>query len=236
MVRFRIFGVPVQVHASFLLIVVLGPLHDALSAALWLVAAFVAIVLHELGHSLAARGFGAEGVGITLYGLGGLTSYRPGSMTGHARSFVVSAAGSAVGIAAGLAIIGLGRVGVYDTWPAPPVDFLDFFVFVALVWGVLNWVPIVPLDGGHMVLHLVAMIDEKRAPLIAQVITWVAVAVIVPLAIWAGYYFAAAIVVFFAFMGFREYRDATRPPTPKPHPRSEVSEIEDPADPPPFPI
>jgi Zn-dependent protease len=221
MLRFRLLGIPVGVHVTFLLIVIFGPRDSAISASLWVGAAFIAIMLHEFGHALFARRFGAQGVSVTLYGLGGLTSYTDEKGMGHGRSFIVSAAGSAVGIVAGLTLIGLGRLGLFDTWPLEAVDFLDYFVWVALIWGVLNWVPIVPLDGGHMVEHLIAIFSEDRAPHIAQIITWIAVAVIVPIALFNGLYFAAIIVVVFAAAGFRDYRSRTAkqpPPSEEPQP------------------
>lgn len=216
MVRFKLFGIPVGVHLSFLIIVVLGPLGSIESAVTWLLAAFVAIMLHEFGHALTARAFGAEGIEVTLYGLGGLTSFRHPEKVSHWKSFLISGAGSAVGIVAGLGIIGLARLDVFDTWPDLSIDFLDYFIFVALVWGVLNWVPIVPLDGGHMTQHFIAIFNEEKAPLIAQIVSWTAVAIVVPLALMNGYQFAAILVVMFAFFGFREYQ-ASRP-------RSEGSE------------
>ncbi len=234
MLRFTLFGIPVGVHASFLLVVVFGPLTDAASAMLWLVAVFLAVLLHELGHALTARTFGAGGVHLVLYGLGGLTSFQPGRI-GHGRRFLISAAGSFFGIVMGAGIIGLARVGVFDGWNDLAIDFLDYFVFAAFIWGVLNWIPIVPLDGGHMVLHLAAMVNEEKAPLIAQIVTWLAVAIVVPLAIWQQYYFAAALVGIFAFMGLRDYRaqrepaDEAMPEQPDPRPQRDF-------DPPEFPI
>lgn len=239
MLRFRLLGIPVGVHLTFLLIVVLGPTDSAQSAAVWVGAAFVAILLHEFGHALTARAFGAEGIEVTLYGLGGLTSFSHAKKISHGRSFVVSAAGSGVGIIAGLVLVGLGRLNVFDGWPVLAVDFLEYFVFVALVWGVLNWVPIVPLDGGHMAEHLIAVFNEEKAPFIAQVVTWVAVAILVPLALINGFYFAAGIVVFFAFLGWRDYRSKTQPapiptePTPAPQPDESPSSDQEP---PQFPI
>jgi Zn-dependent protease len=84
------------------------------------------------------------------------------------------------------------------------------------VWGVLNWIPIVPLDGGHMMQHFIAIFNEERAPLIAQIVTWVAVSVLVPLAVVNGFIFGAAIVVIFAVAGLREYRQGVaRTSTPQ---------------------
>jgi len=84
--------------------------------------------------------------------------------------------------------------------------FIDSFIFTALIWGALNWIPIVPLDGGHMVQHLAAMFNEKKAPLIGQIVTWIAVVIVVPYAWVNGYRIGVFIVVMFAFNGLREYR------------------------------
>lgn len=208
MVRFRLFGIPVRVHVTFLFVALLGATaYSGWDIAWWTVAAFVSILLHELGHALTARAFGATGIGITLYGLGGLTSYSHGRTMSHGRSFLVSAAGSFTGIVAGGAVWYLASIGTFDGASRPVVVLVNSFVFTALVWGVLNWIPIVPLDGGHMVQHLAAMVNEERAPLIAQIITWISVAIIAPIAWVNGYRFAVLILGFFALMGFRDYRD-----------------------------
>ncbi|MCZ7532092.1 MAG: site-2 protease family protein [Acidimicrobiia bacterium] len=248
MLRFQLFGIPVGVHVTFLLIVVLGPRDSIQSMVSWIVAAFVAIMLHEFGHALTARAFGAEGVNVTLYALGGLTSYTSKRKLSHGRSFIISAAGSGVGIIVGLALVGLERLDLFATWPAEVVNFLGYFVFVALVWGVLNWIPILPLDGGHMAQHLIAIFSEEWAPLIAQILTWIAVAIIVPVALINGYTFAAVIVVVFAFMGYREYqkqkktpmtddrRPTTDPEVPRPAPPAPPTPPPPPTEPPVFPI
>ncbi|MDJ0790910.1 MAG: hypothetical protein QNJ71_03345 [Acidimicrobiia bacterium] len=208
MLRFRLFGIPVGVHVTFLFIALLGATaYRGFDIALWTVAVFLAILAHEMGHALTARAFDAKDVSVTLYGLGGVTTYRHGAngMT-HGRSFFVSAAGSFVGIVLGGAVWLLGRNGAFSG-VSPEVEvFLESFVFAALVWGVLNWVPIVPLDGGHMVESLAAMVNERRAPLIGQIVTWVAVAIVVPLALVNGQQFAAILVVLFALAGIRDYR------------------------------
>jgi Zn-dependent protease len=208
MVGFRLLGIPVGVHATFLFVALLGATaYRGWDIAWWTVAAFASILLHEMGHALTARAYGASGISVTLYGLGGVTTFSHDRGLGHGRSFVISAAGSFVGIVAGGAVFVLANAGVFDGSSRAVVVLVNSFVFTALVWGVLNWIPIVPLDGGHMVQHLVSIFDEERAPLIGQVITWVTLAIIVPLAWINGYRFAVFIAVFFAIAGYREYRD-----------------------------
>jgi stage IV sporulation protein FB len=214
MLKFRLLGVPVGVHATFLFIAVIGATaYSGWDIAIFTIAAFISILAHEMGHALTAKAFDAQGVDVTLYGLGGVTTYAHGRKMSHGKSFLVSGSGSFVGIVMGGAVWLLANSGVFTDAGHGLSVFLNSLFFTALIWGVLNWVPIVPLDGGHMVQSLAAMFNEEKAPLIGQVVTWIAVAIVVPLALSTGRQFAAIIVVFFALSGLREYRqkaDAAR--------------------------
>jgi len=223
--KFRLFGIPVGVHATFLFVALLGATtYRGWDIALWTLAAFVSILAHEMGHALVARGFDAKGVNVTLYGLGGVTTYTHTKTMEHWKSFIISAAGSAVGIALGGAVWFAARSGVFDTVGPEATVFINSLFFTSLVWGILNWIPIVPLDGGHMVQSFISIFSPKKAPLISQIITWIAVAVIVPYAWTNGYRFGVIIVVMFAFSGLREYRQQaarSKPriaPAPEPRP------------------
>jgi len=207
MLSFKLFGIPVGVHATFLFIALLGAMsYRGWDIAFWTAAAFVSILAHEMGHALVASGFGAQGVSVTLYGLGGVTTYTHAGAMAPWKSFIISGAGSAVGIALGGTLWLAVRSGVFDSVGPEAMVFINSLVFTSLVWGILNWIPIVPLDGGHMVQSFISIFSPKRAPLISQIITWIAVAVIVPFAWTSGYRFGVIIVVMFAFSGLREYR------------------------------
>ena len=216
MLRFKLFGIPVGVHATFLFIALLGATsYRGWDIAFWTIAAFVSILAHEMGHALVARGFSAQGVNITLYGLGGVTTYTHARAMEHWKSFLISASGSAVGIALGGAVWFAVRSGVFDGAGQEMTVFINSLFFTSLVWGVLNWIPIVPLDGGHMVQSFISIFSPQKAPLISQIITWIAVAVIVPFAWTNGYRFGVIIVVMFAFAGLREYRQQASAAKPK---------------------
>jgi Zn-dependent protease len=242
MLKFPLFGIPVSVHITFLFIALLGATtYRGIDIAIWTAAAFASILLHEMGHALTARAFGATGVNVTLYGLGGVTSYSAATKLSNGRSFLISAAGSAAGIVVGGGLLLAGRSGAFVGVSHEMLVFINSFIFTALVWGILNWIPIVPLDGGHMVQSIASAISEEHGPLISQVITWVTVAIVVPVALMNGYQFAAIIVVLFAFSGSREYRAAASrkrarrtPPTgPQPAPPAPPTPKETPPN---FPI
>ena len=74
----RALGIPIRIHVSFLLLVVWFGLLEAdtptgfLGGAVMILLVFGCVVLHELGHAVAARRYGVKTREITLYPMGGV--------------------------------------------------------------------------------------------------------------------------------------------------------------------
>ena len=173
MIRFTIFGVPVQVHPFFwITLAIIGGALRAntasalLQIALFLLAGFLSILVHELGHALTARRFGAYSE-ITLQAFGGYAAYSGVRLT-RPQSFAVTAAGPLVQILLGAA--------VYFSLPFLPelnreaAYFLVVLVWISVVWALLNLLPILPLDGGQM-LNAVLGPDRVKTTLWVTIIT-----------------------------------------------------------------
>ena len=153
MLRFTLFGFPILIHWMFWLNTALmgGALNASSPEQLrgllgWMVAVFLSIVIHELGHALTMRNCGDRRVGIFLYAFGGLA--QGSSRLTRREDLMVSAAGPALQILFGLAVgwsITIWRVS--SPWL---LEALDSFTAVSLFWALLNLVPIVPLDGGRL--------------------------------------------------------------------------------------
>ena len=84
MIRFSLFGIPVAIEPFFwITLVILGGASGADNAAeilnigLFVIAGFISILVHELGHALTARSFGAHSR-ITLQAFGGYAAYTGG--------------------------------------------------------------------------------------------------------------------------------------------------------------
>jgi Zn-dependent protease len=142
--------VPISVDPSFFVIIaILGLGHGQTWQGLliWVGVATGAILLHEIGHAVAFRAFGRR-PSIMLYGFGGLTSAAGDRMT-PARSFVVSLAGPFAGFALGAAVWWAGGkwgIPVHGSlWRIAYYDAL----FVTVGFGMLNLLPVLPLDGGN---------------------------------------------------------------------------------------
>lgn len=217
MIGFRLFGFVVNVHLTFLILLVFVA-NSGLSGAsiiLWLAAAFVSILIHELGHAFTARRYGGTVQSITLHGFGGLTSWVPPAGMTWRQRFAVSAAGAGYGfvIAGALfAAVDRGLLGsrahrfIPTPWGAylgnldgfPLEFFVGAFLWVTVVWGVINWLPIGGLDGSHMLRELLARLLGHNADLHAAIIGVIfAVAASVVFTNW-GYTFAPILFLIFA--------------------------------------
>ncbi len=153
----RIAGVDLYVHGTFLLLllwVVVVPLSlgagslGTLTLLILFGTLFGSVVLHELGHALAARRLGVRPLDILLTPLGGMTRlsrtrWEPG------REFWIALAGPVVNLALGggfrLSAAVAGGAG------APAVALaLEAFAWVNLALAALNLLPAFPMDGGKL--------------------------------------------------------------------------------------
>jgi stage IV sporulation protein FB len=198
--RFHVFGIPVRVHPWFWAIVVIlgisgGGETPPIDLLIWVGCVFVSILVHELGHAFTALAYGWK-PWITLYGFGGLASYQP---TRHDwRSQVII---SFAGPLAGFLFIGLimGAVQIsghtVQLLPETPLSGFHplfppwaFFVpfdsgnlntliwylwQINILWGLLNLLPIYPLDGGQIAREL--CLQGNRARGIEQSL-WISIA------------------------------------------------------------
>lgn len=162
MVRFSIFGIPVEVQPFFwITLVLIGGALGADSASailqtlLFVLAGFISILVHELGHALTARKFGAYS-SIVLQAFGGIAQHS-GARLSRPQNFAVTAAGPLLQIGLGLAVwFALPHL---TTLKPHASYFFITLMGISFIWALLNLLPILPLDGGQM-LH--AILGPKR--------------------------------------------------------------------------
>lgn len=157
--RFRLDRVPVAVEPWFWLttLVLAGGLPGPFLA-VWVLVAFASILVHEMGHALVSRYYGAT-PSIRLYGLGGL-AMRDRALP-RWPSLAVTLAGPAAGFLLGGVVWAVHRI-----LPAlpPGLDFLfRSLEYANLGWGLINLAPVLPLDGGHAMELLLGLRGTARA-------------------------------------------------------------------------
>lgn len=175
--HFRVFGFPVRVHPFFwLMSLLLGiRLKDPVLVMIWAGAVLISILIHELGHAVAIRAFGGD-CWITLYSFGGLASSRDVQRSPW-QQIIISAAGPLAGFMLGVVIVLLVWVSghfvgfekdiffpiSFDPFANDKLNFLiRVMIFINMAWGLLNLLPVYPLDGGQIARELLTLQDPSR--------------------------------------------------------------------------
>jgi stage IV sporulation protein FB len=206
--RFHLFDVFVRVHPWFWFTTLfMAGSSDVATVLIWVAVCFVSILLHELGHVVAFRAFGMP-ADVMLYGFGGLATPRYSRRTGTFADTMISLAGPFAGfclgaLTAGIAIIiGAKLHFTVHYLVIPSVTalinqaftdesgamrgyyislVLNDLLFVNIFWGLVNLLPIYPLDGGQAARALFTGHDPlrgRRRSLIISVVAAVGMAIV----------------------------------------------------------
>jgi Zn-dependent protease len=171
----RVAGIPIYVHWTFLILiayVVYGhwsaghDLATTIEGVGFVLSIFGCVVLHELGHALAARRFGVSTADITLLPIGGVA--RLERIPEHpSEELAVAIAGPMVNVAivivlllAGVRLPGASGEGEFLVQARFLPKLLSVNVFLVL----FNLLPAFPMDGGRVLRALLAMrMEYSRA-------------------------------------------------------------------------
>ncbi len=183
--HFDLAGVPVRIHPLFWLVSlilgmpregeVLGGESPVLGVVIWILALFVSILIHEMGHAFAIRHFGWQ-PRVVLYGMGGLALWESSSPYGASygerkdtpqSKILIAAAGPAAGFVLAALVIGVcfatrhpvtfsagGPLGFM--WHVEGFENIKAetlvrdLIFINVYWGLVNLLPVFPLDGGQI--------------------------------------------------------------------------------------
>ena len=166
----RVAGIELRVHATFLLLLAWaaltyyrlgGTTAAALRGVVFTLALFASVVLHELGHAVAARRFGVPTQDITLLPIGGVArlAYIPRQPK---QELVIALAGPLVTLLIVLALyaIGLGFAlpnGTMDAALGVRGGFVGQLMWANVFLLVFNLLPAFPMDGGRVMRAALAM-------------------------------------------------------------------------------
>jgi Zn-dependent protease len=180
----------------------------------------VSILVHELGHALAARAHGWEPY-ITLHGMGGLASYQPTRRNPMSQILILLAGPGAGFLLAGLVTAILvathNRVTFHSGgsmlfyWRLEVANpelriwgFVYDMLFINIWWGLVNLLPVYPLDGGQItreLFNLSRAADGVRTSIQISMFTAGAVAVYALVKLNSGF-----MAFFFGYLAFLSYQ------------------------------
>ncbi len=154
MIQFSLFKIPIRVELWFwLTLAFIGGVtrvrekEQFFLLLLFLIAGFISILVHELGHALTAKAFGKR-VEIVLQAFGGYAAYSGGAPLDRTRTFLVTAAGPALQIVLG-AVVYLFAQSLPGMSPQA-THFVKVLYAISFIWAILNLLPVLPLDGGRL--------------------------------------------------------------------------------------
>jgi Zn-dependent protease/CBS domain-containing protein len=192
---FRLRGIDIRVHVTFPLILIWSALQFGLfsdggtsGAAFGILATillFAIVVMHELGHSLAAQHYGVSVKQIVLLPIGGVAQLaripeKPvqelviaiaGPLVNFALAIVLTLVGLGIGVSVGLETM-ISEMGRFSQ-----LGLFGYIFISNLLLGLFNLLPAFPMDGGRVLRALMAMkLDYARATSIAvsigQTLAW----------------------------------------------------------------
>ena len=210
----RIAGIDISLHWTLLLLVAWvafsAPSGGAIGQVAFVAALFGCVLLHELGHALAARQFGIGTRGITLLPIGGVASLermprRP------LQELWIAVAGPLVNvvIATGLFLIlvPVGALAAAGIMSAQAVSWLQYLMWANISLVVFNMLPAFPMDGGRVLRSMLALrlpyLDATR--LAAGIGKFVAMGM-AALAVISGHWMLLLVAGFVAMAGSAEAR------------------------------
>jgi Zn-dependent protease len=161
----RLLGVPVRFHFTFVLLAVFlvaigleSP--SGAQAAIYLMALFGSVLLHELGHSVTSKYYGIRTVEIVMFPIGGVARLERNPKPKE--ELWIALAGPAVNVVLAGLLIGAAKA------LAMPLDFKNalakeggnLILQIAIgniVLAAFNLLPAFPMDGGRVLRAVLAM-------------------------------------------------------------------------------
>ena len=211
MFSFNLFAIPIRVEPWFWLTMVFigGGLRaqssiDMLYVLMFVLAGFISVLVHELGHALTIRKFGLP-TEITLHGFGGYATFPPGKLD-RRQSFLVTAAGPGLQIALALLLI------VFNKFVPIPSESLmkvlvDQLIIISIFWALLNCLPIYPMDGGQM---MAAVLGPRREHLVHLLSVFLAIAIGLASFLYLHSFLLPIFMALFAFQNWQMYENSAR--------------------------
>ena len=203
--RFSLFGIPVRVHPLFWLIsAVMGWREDLNLTLIWIGCVFFSVLVHELGHAIAARAFGWPPQ-IVLYAMGGYASFLPTYGYTMGRAVVTLLAGPGAGfVLYGLLAAGLELMIRSGERPSDLMIYVFLQLkFINLWWGLVNLLPVYPLDGGQISRELFSHWQGRRGLTSSLQLSLVAA---VGIALYAFTRHEQYIAILFALLAVESYQ------------------------------
>jgi stage IV sporulation protein FB len=206
--NFRFLNIPVQIHPTYWLFLFFFTdiCRDPSIEGIILGIVFsLSLLVHEYGHALTARWFGATPT-ITLGAFGGFAQYSNRGIT-SAQDFIITLNGPLADCILAILSYGLLKLDLFYDHP-----YIEYFLYITMrlniLWCLLNLIPASPLDGGHLVRYFLDKKFGEESHKLSILIGLICIILVVPYLYYKGLFFFGTLLVIYGIQNFQELRSA----------------------------
>lgn len=211
MKAFRLLGVPVRLHFTFILLLIFLIVTDlgaesSGSFALFIIGLFASVLLHELSHAMVAKAFQVQTEEIVMFPIGGVSRMKQDlpptqelwiSLAGPVSNIVIAGA-----LFAYLAATGQGMDFKLSEMLQPTNNgLIPRLAFGNLLLAGFNLLPAFPMDGGRILRALLSFIRPKDEA--TRMAAWMGRALAISMGLYGliGGNFMLVFIAFFVYLG-----------------------------------
>jgi Zn-dependent protease len=216
-------GIPILIHWTFglfIAFIIYTAWNNNFSTAdgFWFVIfvciLFLFVVLHELGHAMAARKYGILTKDIIISPIGGIARLMDIPRK-PAHELVVALAGPAVNVILAVLFLLLLLPITNNFFPqkqsmnliSEPVDYLRYLLIINVTLVVFNMIPAFPMDGGRVFRALLAFkMPRLRATYVAMIIARIFAILFISYGVYSAHLILTLIGGFILFTSGSEYK------------------------------
>ncbi|MGH9667838.1 MAG: M50 family metallopeptidase [Bryobacteraceae bacterium] len=207
---FNVFGVPIRLHFTFLLLLIilivagLGGSQSDLMYVLYIVALFASVIAHELGHAYVATRYGIRTIEIVMFPIGGLARLERNPRPREELWIALAGPFVNIVIAAGLfgcAVSQHQLVSVAELFDPTDANLAERIAAGNLILAGFNLLPAFPMDGGRVLRAILAMLkpEEEATRMAAWAGRMLAIGMGLYGLVWM--HFMLVFVAFFVYLG-----------------------------------
>ena len=200
---FNVFGFPTTVKPGFGVFLAFLVFIYPFPLGLWMAAAVgIFTLIHELGHALAARMSGCT-ASISLDFMVAYAAYEPRTPLTWGQKARIAIAGPSLQITSAVAVLLLNSTNPFSRADITISDATIAIWWAGIALGVLNLVPVLPLDGGAFVASIVERVMPGRGNDLVLKSSAAITALLFALCIMSGNTELAPVLVFMFFMQYQ---------------------------------
>jgi Zn-dependent protease/CBS domain-containing protein len=206
----RLMGVPIRLHFTFVLLliflIVIG-LSGSQSMgyyAVYVIALFASVLLHELGHAWVSSRYGIRTIEVVMFPIGGVSRLERNPKP--AEELWIALAGPLVNLVLSAGLFALlyyrhAIVGLRDLLQPTDTNLIERIAFGNLILALFNFIPAFPMDGGRVLRSVLARFKSENEA--TRIAAWAGRMLAISMGLYGllATHFLLVFVAFFVYLG-----------------------------------